>query len=124
MQLKEIHVLIGAEANPKQVNNSEYKQNSTKNNIFLNTLENEGLGNIFFNRFTDLKIHKETNIFFWISFEEEFIEFIAVHDNKLIRENTVNWINIAVYETNISNFKVSECSDGIDLLNKVKNDKK
>jgi signal transduction histidine kinase len=49
---------------------------------------------------------------------------IIVDDHKLVRENTINIIRSILISTKSFSYQIIECSDGIELLNIVKNDKK
>jgi len=51
-------------------------------------------------------------------------KIVVVDDYKLVRENTISLINLLLTKMNIlpESYEIIECSDGIDLLEIVKND--
>ena len=49
---------------------------------------------------------------------------VLVEDNKLVRESTVNMLKNVLSILKIDDFRIIEGSDGIDLLNLVRSDKK
>jgi CheY-like chemotaxis protein len=53
---------------------------------------------------------------------KRFYQFVIIDDQKLVRENTSNLIRKVLQNMNIENFQILEGSDGIDLLNIVRND--
>ena len=56
-------------------------------------------------------------------YSESKLKILVVDDQKIIRENIINLIKKIFSNFNIENYFILDGSDGIDLLNIVKNDK-
>jgi CheY-like chemotaxis protein len=74
----------------------------------------------------DLKI-KTSSSFTILSnnyIDDDKLTIVLVEDNKLVRESTVNMLKNVLSILKIDDFRIIEGSDGIDLLNTVRYDKK